>query len=135
MCLVRPVWRYSTIPGWEEWRLAEKLRAIAGVTAQLWPHTDAYDLLVEVAARRWKRQVDLKDYTDPGRLAAELGRKQALRHHEMVIVVPGYRANQVGLLNERLHATFGGHRRRFVLTTQQFLRRVIAEAAKAREVR
>ncbi len=135
VCLVRPVWRYSTIPGWEEWRLAEKLRAIAGVTAQLWPHTDAYDLLVEVAARRWKRQVDLKDYTDPGRLAAELGRKQALRHHEMVIVVPGYRANQVGLLNERLHATFGGHRRRFVLTTQQFLRRVIAEAAKAREVR
>lgn len=82
-CLVRPVWRYSTIPGWEEWRLAEELRAIAGVTAQLWPHTDAYDLLVEVAARRWKRQVDLKDYTDPGRLAAPPdweGRPRARQH-------------------------------------------------------
>jgi hypothetical protein len=128
--LVHPVWRYSTIPGLEEWWLADTLNAIPGVTAQLWPKTDSYDLLVQIEARGWKRQLDLKDYTDPGRLAAELGRKQALRAADMLIVVPGHRAHQVALLNERLRHSFGMPRRRFVVTTQQVLSMVNAEVAK-----
>jgi hypothetical protein len=128
--LVRPVWRYSTIPGLEEWRLTQELRKLTGVDVQLWPHTDAYDLLVEVPRRGWRRQVDLKDYTDPGQLAGVLGRNEALRQADMVIVVPPHRARQVGLLNERLRDSFRQPRRRFVMTTGQFLRLVRAVVAR-----
>jgi hypothetical protein len=127
---VRPVWRYSTIPGLEEWRLTQELQKLTGVNVQLWPHTDAYDLLVEVPRRGWRRRVDLKDYTDPGQLAGVLSRNEDLRQADMVIVVPPHRARQVGLLNERLRDSFRQPRRRFVMTTAQFLRLVRAVAAK-----
>lgn len=131
IALVHPVWRYSTIPGWEEWWLAEKLREIEGVDASLWPLSDSYDLLVTVKGARWERRVDLKDYSDPGRLASQLSRKQALRDKEMVILVPDYRRSQVSVLNERLQAAFGGSRSRYAWTTKDFVRQVAAVAAKA----
>jgi len=122
--LVRPVWRYSTVPGVEEWYLARKCNDMAGVTATLWPHTDAYDLLVEIEGRKRRWRVDVKDYTDPGRLVGVLARNEALRAGDMLIVVPAHRADQVGLLNERLQDAFGQPRRRFAATSAQFLRQV-----------
>jgi hypothetical protein len=126
--LVRPVWRYSTIPGCEEWRLTELLRAVPGVEVQLWPHTDAYDLLVQVKHRRKAWKVDVKDYTDPGRLAAELLRRDALRGTDMLIVVPDHRRQQVRLLNERLRAGLGQPKRIFAMTSSRLLAAVRAAA-------
>lgn len=129
--LVHPVWRYSTIPGWEEWGLARVLREIKGVDAQLWPRSDAYDLLVTVVGTNWRRRIDLKDYSDPGRLANLLSQKQALRDKDMLILVPDYRESQVGVLNERLQSAFGGTRKRYASTAKDFVRQVTTVAAKS----
>jgi hypothetical protein len=135
VCLVRPVWRYSTIPGLAERDLAHELAAIGGVEVQLWPQTDAYDLRVLVAGTTWERHVDVKDYADAGRLASALQSKPSLRDSRMVIIVPPHRARQVGLLNERLQEAFGQPRRRYAMTTREFVRSVKRTAAKAGEHR
>ncbi len=131
--LVRPVWRYSTIPGCEEWHLTERLRALPGVEVQLWPHTDAFDLLVEVKNRRRAWRVDVKDYTDPGRLAAELLRRGDVRGKDMLIVVPDHRRDQVRLLNERLQAGLGQPKRTFAMRSSRLLA-VVRAAANAQAV-
>jgi REase associating with pPIWI_RE len=135
VCLVHPVWRYSTIPGLAERDLARELAAIGGIEVQLWPQTDAYDLRILVAGTTWERRGDVKDYADPGRLAGALSSKRSLRDSRMVIIVPLHRARQVGLLNERLQEAFGQPRRRFAMTTTEFLRSVKRAAAKAGEQR
>jgi hypothetical protein len=129
VCLVQPVWRYSTIPGLEELLLEGELLSIQEVEVEMWPRTDTYDLLVEIPRRGWRRKVDVKDYADPGRLAAALGRNQALCGRDMVIVVPAHRADQVRLLNERLRHIIGQPRRRFAMTTTQFVQHVRTQAA------
>jgi REase associating with pPIWI_RE len=131
VCLVRPVWRYSTIPGLEERKLAQQLAAVRGIQVELWPHTDAYDLRVVVPQTKWERRGDVKDYSDPGRLARELASKGSLRDSRMVIIVPLHRGRQVGLLNDRLQEAFGQRRRRFAVTTTEFRRSVERAAAKA----
>jgi len=135
VCLVHPVWRYSTIPGLAERELADELAGIGGVEVYLWPRTDAYDLRVVVARTAWERRGDVKDYADPGRLAAELSSKRSLHDPRMVIIVPPHRARQVDLLNERLQEAFGQPRRRFAMTTTEFLRSVKRAAARAGEHR
>jgi hypothetical protein len=129
VCLVQPVWRYSTIPGLEELHLARELLSIEGVAVEMWPRTDAYDLLVEIPRRGWRRKVDVKDYADPGRLGAALGRNPALRGRDVVIIVPGHRSDQVRLLNERLRHMLDQPRRRFAMTTAEFVRLVRTQAA------
>lgn len=120
VCLVRPAWRYSVIPGCEEMRLHEVLNALPDVTATLWPFTDRYDLHVVVDGRRAPWRVDVKDYADPARLVSELLRRGTLDDPLLTIVVPDYRSDQVGLLNDRLRRELGG-RRRYALTSAQFI--------------
>jgi hypothetical protein len=128
VCLVRPVWRYSTIPGCEEVRLHRELEMMPGVTARLWPHVDRYDLEVMAPGRRRPWRVDVKDYTDPARLANELLRRGSIGESDLLIVVPDYRAGQVPVLNERLRLATGS-RRRFATTSRQFLTEVKKVAA------
>jgi hypothetical protein len=110
--------------------LHQQLDATDGVTAKLWPRTDAYDLLVEITGRKRPWRVDVKDYTDPARLAAVLAGMEPLRSTDMQIVVPNYRERQLGVLNERLRTAFGQPRRRFAMTSKQFLAMVRRDAAK-----
>lgn len=130
VALAAPVWRYSTIPGCDELYLHRRLTAMDGVTATLWPRTDAYDLLVEIDGRKRPWRVDVKDYTDPARLATVLASMESLRSTDMQIVIPNYRDRQLGVLNERLRTAFGQPRRRFAVTSKQFLAMVRREAAK-----
>ncbi|MFI6162982.1 hypothetical protein ACIA59_23905 [Micromonospora haikouensis] len=128
VCLVRPAWRYSTIPGCEEVRLHRELEMMPGVTARLWPYVDRYDLHVTAPGRRRPWRVDVKDYTDPARLANELLRRGSIGESDLLIVVPDYRAGHVAVLNERLRLATGS-RRRFATTSQRFLTEVKRAAA------
>lgn len=123
VCLVRPAWRYSTIPGCEELHLHRELEKMPGVAARLWPHVDRYDLEVTATGRRRPWRVDVKDYADPARLAKELLRRGNITDSDLLIVVPDYRASHVRILNDRLREA-SGSRRRFATTSQQFLTEV-----------
>ncbi|MEV4511599.1 hypothetical protein AB0K00_21810 [Dactylosporangium sp. NPDC049525] len=123
VCLVRPAWRYSVIPGCEEIRLYKLLTAMPDVSVTLWPYTDRYDLHVEAGGRRAPWRVDVKDYADPARLVTELLKKDAVRDTSVVIVVPDYRSSQVGVLNERLRQQLGT-RRTVAMTSAVFLKTV-----------
>ncbi|MFB6397861.1 hypothetical protein [Polymorphospora lycopeni] len=123
VCLVRPAWRYSVIPGCEELRLYRLLSVMPDVSVTLWPFTDRYDLHVQAGRRRLPWRVDVKDYADPARLVTELVRKDAVRDPSVVIVVPDYRSSQVGVLNERLRRHLGT-RRTVAMTSAVFLKTV-----------
>lgn len=128
VCVVRPAWRYSVIPGCEEIRLHRLLEAMPGVTATLWPHTDRYDLHVTAPRRRAPWRVDVKDYADPARLANELIKKDVLRDSNLLIVVPDYRSDHIAVLNDRLRRELGS-RRVFAMTSTRFLKTVEKESA------
>jgi hypothetical protein len=123
VCLVRPAWRYSVVPGCEELRLHRILNAIPDVTATLWPYTDRYDLHVVADGRRQPWRVDVKDYTDSARLASELLRRGTLNDPGLLIVVPDHRGDQVGVLNERLRRELAT-RRLFAVTSARFIKMV-----------
>jgi hypothetical protein len=91
-------WRYTLLPGLAEVALKKALDTIAGVTTELWPMVDEYDLLVRFDQQEWR--VDVKDWSDPLALARALKRKPP--RAETVIVVPDYRAGQQHVLSERL---------------------------------
>jgi REase associating with pPIWI_RE/pPIWI_RE three-gene island domain Y len=63
------VWRYITVPGAAELRLADRLRRL-GATVVLWPSRDLYDLHIEAGNRSWK--VDVKEYATVERLVEKL---------------------------------------------------------------
>lgn len=122
--LARPVWRYSTIPGCEELRLAKEFNAIPGVTATLWPKTDRYDIQVVIEASSKDIRLDVKDYADPARLVRELLTKKTLQDKGMIIVVPDYRKDQIKLINERLADALDQPKRMFAMTSAQILYKV-----------
>jgi hypothetical protein len=63
------VWRYITVPGAAELRLADRVRRL-GATVVLWPSRDLYDLHIEAGNRSWK--VDVKEYATVERLVEKL---------------------------------------------------------------
>jgi REase associating with pPIWI_RE len=63
------VWRYITVPGAAELRLADRLRRL-GATVVLWPSRDLYDLHIEAGNRSWK--VDVKEHATVERLVEKL---------------------------------------------------------------
>ena len=99
--LSRGIWRYTTIPGLPELDLYDRL-AERGLKVSLWPGLDAYDLLVEVNAKRGGRKrfkVDVKDYTSAPTLAKLIHAQEGDRGGADWLVVPDYRAGQVHLLS------------------------------------
>lgn len=99
--LSRGIWRYTTIPGLPELDLHDRL-AERGLEVSLWPGLDAYDLLVEVNAKRGKKtrfKVDVKDYTSAPTLAKLIHAQEGDRGGADWLVVPDYRAGQVHLLS------------------------------------
>jgi hypothetical protein len=63
------VWRYITVPGAAELRLADRLRRL-GATVVLWPSRDLYDLHIEAGNRSW--MVDVKEHATVERLVEKL---------------------------------------------------------------
>ncbi|SRR6266705_470118 len=57
------VWRFITVPGAAELRMADRLRRL-GATVVLWPSKDLYDLHVAAGRKTWT--VDVKDSHAPG---------------------------------------------------------------------
>ena len=67
--------RYTTLPGKLEMRLHQSLERMRGLTVELWPHCDAYDIGIEFPdGQRWA--VDCKDARNPVWLAHYLNQNQ-----------------------------------------------------------
>lgn len=67
--------RYTTLPGKLEMRLYQSLNRIRGLTVELWPDCDAYDIGIEFPdGQRWV--VDCKDARNPVWLAHFLNENQ-----------------------------------------------------------
>jgi hypothetical protein len=99
--LTRGIWRYTTVPGLPELALHDRLKE-RGLKVKLWPGLDAYDLLVEAAPKRKKKEplkVDVKDYTSAATLAGLIHAQEGDRGGADWLVVPDYRAGQVPLLS------------------------------------
>lgn len=92
--LLPGIWRYTVLPGIEELALAERLRALQGVSVELWPYIDAYDLDVRRGESHWR--IDVKDHASSVGLARYLAEHPARDH--TWIVVPDYRRAQVPIL-------------------------------------
>ena len=100
--LKRGPWRYTLIPGLVELRLADALSAMEGVSVQLWPGRDRFDLLITIdGSRRWR--VDVKDWSNPDALARRLRQDDPLE--DIFVVVPDRRRWQVPVLRHRLANT------------------------------
>jgi hypothetical protein len=76
------VWRYITVPGAAELRLADRLSRL-GATVVLWPSRDLYDLHVEAGHRSWR--VDVKEHATVERLVEKLHARPPAAH---TIVLP-----------------------------------------------
>jgi REase associating with pPIWI_RE/pPIWI_RE three-gene island domain Y len=93
-CVDLAVWRFITVPGITEVLLERRLRAIPGVGVQMWPVTDAYDLLVTAPdGHPWR--VDVKDHVSPAGIPADPPAAE-------YVVVPAYRKGQVNQLRRML---------------------------------
>ena len=67
--------RYTTLPGKLEMRLFQSLNRIRGLTVELWPDCDTYDIGIEFPdGQRWI--VDCKDARNPVWLAHSLNQNQ-----------------------------------------------------------
>lgn len=111
--LLEPFWRYVLIPGLTERELAQDLEAL-GATVTLWPHLDAYDLLVE--HRGLRLQLDVKDWRSAPALIAHL-RRRAMPGDGITYVIPEEQG-------DALPGFYRALRGITVMTTQQVLRRV-----------
>ncbi|MEU0651745.1 hypothetical protein ABZ485_05805 [Streptomyces albogriseolus] len=89
--LSRPLRMFITSPGLAETDLQTALRKKFGVTAEMWPHYDAYDLRVPLPGRRhWA--VDVKDRVNPVLLARSLTPfRNEPSYDRAFLVVPQYR--------------------------------------------
>lgn len=96
--LARGIWRYTTIPGIPELALRDRL-VERGLTVDMWPAMDAYDLLVTIPGTTTSFKVDVKDYTSATTLGSLIRAQEGDRGGASWLVVPDYRAGQVPLLS------------------------------------
>ncbi|WP_427922831.1 hypothetical protein [Streptomyces sp. cg40] len=89
--LGRPLRMFVTSPGLAEIELEAALKRKFGITAQMWPHYDAYDLRVPLpGGRHWA--VDVKDRVNPVLLARTLTPFRTQPPYDRAfLVVPRYR--------------------------------------------
>jgi len=91
------VWRYITVPGSTELRLAEHLRGL-GATVTEWPDHDSCDLLVETQAGGHLR-IEIKEYTSVDQLVERL---RTSPPRADVLVVPDTHRQQCRVLRDAL---------------------------------
>ncbi|MGE7434787.1 pPIWI_RE_Y domain-containing protein [Kitasatospora sp. NPDC001175] len=125
LLLTRPLRLFVTAPGIAELQLEQSLRRL-GLTSELWPNYDAYDLRITLPdGRVWA--VDVKDWANP----ALLGRNATILddnppYDEAFIVVPNHRTTQrrgyISVIKRFLPQSVKGQLT--VLNQRQFVARV-----------
>jgi len=89
VCVDESIWRHIVVPGVVEVRLCDRLAALPGVSADLYPAKDTYDIAVRrTGETSWRYTLDVKDFASPAALAARLRDRPPAAEH---IVLPDYR--------------------------------------------
>ena len=89
--LRRGVWRYTLQPGLVELDLEKRIRRIPGVSVELWPERDRYDLKVRMKKSTWL--VDVKDWSRAPALAQYFLRCPP--SDQLIVVLPDWRSEQL----------------------------------------
>ncbi|MET8160385.1 hypothetical protein ABZT47_28835 [Sphaerisporangium sp. NPDC005289] len=103
MALVRPVWRYTVVPGLPELSLHRAMAdALEGTswTSHLWPNGDQCDLwIAQQDGEKPMFPADFKDYTWVNHLVSKLHLDGGDRGGAEYLVVPDHRQEQVAQLD------------------------------------
>jgi hypothetical protein len=100
VCVDESVWRHIVVPGVVEVRLRDRLDALPGVSADLYPAKDTYDIAVRcIGEAAWRYTLDLKDFASPAALAARLRDRPVAAGH---LVIPDYRRDRLTELRRLL---------------------------------
>jgi hypothetical protein len=100
VCVDESIWRHIVVPGVVEVRLRDRLAKLPGVTADLYPLKDTYDIAVRrTGEATWSYTLDVKDYASPAALAAKLRERPVEAEY---IVVPDYRSPRLTELKRLL---------------------------------
>lgn len=103
VCVDESVWRFIVVPGVVEVRLHDRIAALPGVRAELYPRKDLYDIRVTSAGDgTWEFTLDVKDYASARALARKLEERPIAADH---LVLPRYRSDQAGELRRLLPGT------------------------------
>ncbi|GAA2605627.1 hypothetical protein [Streptomyces axinellae] len=125
VALVRPVWRYTVVPGLPELALHRAVSAsLDGTpwTSHLWPNGDQCDLWVTHENNDEPRfMADFKDYTWPNHLVSKLDMDGGDRGGAEYLVVPDHRREQV----DQLNAVCRRHGMKAAMTATDYLEMVV----------
>lgn len=105
LAVSRTVWRYLTLPSQMELQLRDALPQVTGLTIEMYPDDDRYDLRVSaddpLVAKEWR--IDAKAWRSPAALAEALVDRPLLPGPVPVtIVVPHRQKAELPMLHERL---------------------------------
>ncbi|GAA3541533.1 hypothetical protein GCM10022419_022160 [Nonomuraea rosea] len=115
VCVAESIWRYVVVPGVVEIRLHDRINALPGITAHLYPGKDRFDIGVRKASEQeWLFTLDVKDFASPVALAAKINERPISAGH---LVIPDYRRDQLLELGRLLPAVK-------VVTETQIYRRI-----------
>jgi hypothetical protein len=104
VCVDESVWRHIVVPGVVEVRLFDRIDALPGADATLYPGKDTYDIQVVPAGHAnrpppWEFTLDVKDFASARVLASTLSARPVAAQH---VVLPGYRSHQLPELRRSL---------------------------------
>ncbi|MDF9814158.1 hypothetical protein M2266_003389 [Streptomyces sp. SPB162] len=132
LALVRPVWRYTVIPGLPELALHRAAAAALEGTAwssHLWPNGDQCDLWITGEGSEKPRfPADFKDYTWPNYLVSKLHMDGGDQGGAEYLVVPDHRQEQV----DQLHAVCRTYKMKAAMTATDYLEMIIRQTKEDR---
>jgi hypothetical protein len=102
VCVDESVWRYIVVPGVVEVRLRDRIAALPGVRADLYPQKDLYDIRAlpeDGDPPPWDFALDVKDFASARALARKLTERPIAAG---ILVLPRYRRNQLDELRRLL---------------------------------
>lgn len=107
VCVDESVWRHIVVPGVVEVRLFDRIDALQGADATLYPGKDTYDIRVVPTDHadgppRWEFTLDVKDFASARVLASKLSTRPVAARH---VVLPAYRSHQLAELRRSLPDT------------------------------
>jgi hypothetical protein len=128
VCVDESVWRHIVVPGVVEVRLFDRIDALPGASAELYPGKDTYDIRVVPAGHGggppgWGFTLDVKDFASAQVLASKLSARPVAARH---IVLPDYRRHQLPELRRSLPGTQ-------ITTESAIFRQIKAAAARTLE--
>ncbi|MEU1172065.1 hypothetical protein [Streptomyces microflavus] len=132
VALVRPVWRYTVIPGLPELALHRAAAAALEGTpweSHLWPNGDQCDLwITREGGEKPRFPADFKDYTWPNHLVNKLHMDGGDQGGAEYLVVPDHRQDQV----DQLDAVCRIYRMKAAMTATDYLEMVIGQVKEGR---